>query len=225
MTKRTRWRLAVVLLPASLAVALVAASLLGAREPGKARAAPAQTPAPSLFRNIPQRGAVLGNPAAPVTLVEYADLQCPYCADWAVGALPVLVDEYVRSGKLRIVFRGMAFLGPESDTALRTAVAAGRQNKLWDVVHALYERQGGENSGWVTESLLAEVAPGVDVDERYADWVSKEVERSAAAARAAGVPGTPAFQVGRTGRRLRLVEVQSLEAAALRPAIDAALAG
>ena len=143
-----------------------------------------------------------------MTLVEYADLQCPYCADWAVGALPVLVDEYVRSGKLRIVFRGLAFLGAESDTALRTAVAAGRQNKLWDVVHALYERQGAENSGWVTESLLAEVAPGVDVDERHADWVSKEIERSAAAARAAGLSGTPAFQVGRTGGRLRLVEVR-----------------
>jgi hypothetical protein len=104
-------------------------------------------------------------------------------------------------------------------------VAAGRQNELWDVVHALYERQGAENSGWVTESLLAEVAPGVDVDERYADWVSQEVKRSADAAHAARVPGTPAFQVGRTGGRLRLVEVESLEAAALRPAIDAALAG
>ncbi len=225
MTTRTRWRLAIVLLPASLAVALVSASLLGARGAGKARAAPVQTPAPSLFKNISQRGAVLGNPAAPVTLVEYADLQCPYCADWALGALPVLVDEYVRSGKLRIVFRGLAFLGAESDTALRTAVAAGRQNKLWDVVHALYERQGAENSGWVTESLLTEVAPGVAVNERYEDWVSKEVERSTAAARAAGMSGTPAFQVGRTGGRLRLVEVRSLEAAALRPAIDAALAG
>ena len=225
MTTRTRWLLGVVLLPATLAVALMAASLLGAREPAKAKAAPAPAPAPSIFKNIPQRGAVLGNPAAPVTLVEYADLQCPYCADWSIGALPVLVDEYVRTGKLRIVFRGMAFLGAESDTALRTAVAAGGQNRLWDVVHALYERQGAENSGWVTESLLAEVAPGVDVDERSADWVGKEVERSAAAARAAGVSGTPAFQVGRTGGRLKLVEVESLEAAALRPAIDAALAG
>ncbi|MGH2931427.1 MAG: DsbA family protein [Gaiellaceae bacterium] len=226
MKSRTRLRLGVVLLAAaSLAVALVAASQLGAREPGGARAEPAPMPTPSLFRNVPQRGAVLGNPAAPVTLVEYADLQCPYCATWAVGALPVLVDEYVRSGKLRIVFRGMAFLGVESDTALRTAVAAGRQNMLWNVVHALYERQGAENSGWVTESLLAEVAPGVDVNERYEDWVSQEVQRSAAAARAARVAGTPAFQVGRTGGRLRLVEVQSLEAAALRPAIDAALAG
>ena len=137
----------------------------------------------------------------------------------------MLVDEYVRSGKLRIVFRGLAFLGAESDTALRTAVAAGRQNMLWDVVHALYEHQGAENSGWVTESLLAEVAPGVDVDERDEDWVSQQVECSAAAARAAHVSGTPAFQVGRTGGRLRRVEVQSLEAAALRPAIDAALAG
>lgn len=224
MTRTRSWRLGVVVLAAaSLAAALVAVSQLGAGEPAAARAV--VPPTPGLFAGIPQRGAVLGNPAAPVTLVEYADLQCPYCADWAVGALPVLIDEYVRAGKLRIVFRGMAFLGLESDTALRTAVAAGRQNKLWDVVHSLYEQQGAENSGWVTESLLSEVAPGVDVNERNEDWVSQEIQRSAAAARAAHVPGTPAFQVGHTGGHLRLVEVQALEAAALRPAIDAALAG
>ena len=96
-----------------------------------------------------------------MTLVEYADLQCPYCAQWALDALPTLVEDYVKPGKLRIVFRGLAFIGPDSDKALRTAIAAGENDHLWDVVHGLYVHQGAENAGWVTDGLVTEIAAGV----------------------------------------------------------------
>src|SRR4051812_750117 len=79
------------------------------------RPAAAVTAKTRAFPGIPQQGAALGRPTAPVTLVEYADLQCPYCAEWARRTLPVLASDYVRSGRLRIVFRGLAFVGPESD--------------------------------------------------------------------------------------------------------------
>ena len=82
-----------------------------------------------LLRGIPQQGTALGSPDAPVTLVEYADLQCPYCAQWARDAFPELVRDYVRTGRVRIVFRGLAFLGPDSDAALRAALAAGQQRR------------------------------------------------------------------------------------------------
>ena len=166
-----------------------------------------------------------------MTLVEYADLQCPYCAQWARDALPTLVDDYVRAGKLRIVFHGLAFLGPDSNTALRTAVAAGRENHLWDVVHGLYLNQGSENAGWVTDTLVQEIAggvPGLEPDEllatRWEKTIDPELERFAAAAKAAGVQGTPAFQVGPTGGRLERVEVASLDPEGIVPAIEAALA-
>ncbi len=97
-----------------------------------------------LLDGIPQEGAVLGRPDAPATLVEDGDVQCPYCAAWASGALPELVRDYVRPGKLRIEFRGLAFVGPESDTGLRAALAAGEQRKLWNVVDLLYQNQGPE---------------------------------------------------------------------------------
>lgn len=58
---------------------------------------------------------------------------------------------------MRIVFRGLAFIGPESERALRVTLAAGRQNRLWDVLEALYHRQGTENSGWVTDQMLEEI--------------------------------------------------------------------
>lgn len=198
---------------------LIGLSRLGADEP---QAAPALAE-PSALAGVPQDGITLGSPTAPVTLVEYADLQCPYCAEWARGTLPALLDSYVRPGKVRIVFRGLAFLGPDSDRALRAALAAARQDRLWNVVDALYRRQGPENSGWVTESLLEEVAGADALAQRGDAWVDGEIAAAAVAARAAGIPGTPSFQVGPTGGRLQLVQLRSLGLEGLQPAIEAAL--
>ena len=227
-----RLRLAAVLCAAAaLAGTLVAASVIGARDEGTAPApAAAPEPEPSLFAGIEQQGAALGSPDAPVTLVEYADLQCPYCARWSLDTMPTLVDEYVRAGRLRIVFHGLAFLGPDSDKALRTAVAAGRANHFWDIVHGLYANQGAENSGWVTDDLVVGIAagiPGLDGEElltaRWDDSVDPDLKRFAAAARAAGINGTPSFQLGPTGGRLERVEVESLGPEGIVPAIEAAL--
>ena len=144
-----------------LGFALIGTSRLGAEtDPPRVQERAAATPASPLLDGIPQDGTVLGRPDAPVTLIEYADLQCPYCAQWARGALPLLVREYVRTGKLRIEFRGLAFIGPDSDTALRAALAAGRQNRLWNVVELLYADQGprtpaGRASSWSIASHRA----------------------------------------------------------------------
>ena len=212
--------LAALAIAAAIAAALVAASPLDAGEP-QVKPAAREAQATDPYSGIPQDGAVLGRPNAPVTVVEYADLQCPYCAEWAARTLPVLVHDYVRTGKVRLVFRGLAFLGPDSDTALRAALAAGKEQRLWNVVHDLYARQGPENSGWVDEGLLDELGAG-DLD-RAAPWIDARIERDASAARAAGVSGTPAFQVGRTGGRLELVAMSSLEPEGTLPAVDAAL--
>lgn len=213
-----------------LAVALVGALVLGGSLIGASRlgteegAASPLEPLPSILDGIPQSGAVLGSPKAPVTLVEYADLQCPYCAEWTHRAFPALVERYVRQGKVRIVFRGLAFLGTDSDRALRTAVAAAREDRLWNVVEGLYHRQSHENSGWVTEALLDELAGPRALTSRNAPWVVAEMANSSRAARAAGITGTPAFQIGKTGGRLQTVPLRSLGPEGIQPAIEAILA-
>ena len=177
-----------------------------------------------LFSGIPQEGLTLGRDDAPVTLVEYADLQCPYCAEWSVRTLPVLVSRYVRTGRVRIVFRGLAFIGPDSETALRTALAAGREGRLWDSVHGLYGRQGLENSGWVRDALDD---PRLELEKfeqrRGEPWVDAQLEASRALAEAAGIRGTPSFQIGLTGGALELVRLDSLGPEGITPAIDALL--
>ena len=162
-----------------------------------------------------------------MTLVEYADLQCPYCGEFSRNALPSLVADYVRTGKVKLVFRGLAFVGPESDAALRGALAAGQQNRLWNFVHLLYENQGAENSGWVTDGFIRSVAgeiAGVDVTRLVTDSQSTSVTEAFAAAQqlaaSDGVNSTPSFRVGRTGGALTALDVNSLDPAAFRPTLD-----
>lgn len=240
----TRLRVGIVLGGAALLAALmVAASLLGGRDdaprpapvahedasPTEAVAAADETE--RLLRGIPQDGIALGSPDAPVTLVEYADLQCPYCALWAQDAFPAIVDEYVRPGHVRIVFRGLAFIGPESDTALRSALAAGAQARLWQVVHLLYGNQGAENAGWVTEDFLRALGRSVRglnaarmLGERGSDAVERELGAAQRAAQAAGIQGTPSFEAGPTGGALEPLPVASLGPEEIRARLEALLA-
>ena len=159
-----------------------------------------------------------------------AKLERPWFSGGARLALPVLVRDYVRPGKLRIVFSGMHFVGPDSETALRTALAAAVQKRFWNVLELLYENQGTENTGWVTDSLLRSIVdavPGLNtqkmLDARHSAEVDRLLAEADALAQRAGVSSTPTFAVGKTGSTLRIVHVSSLGATGLEPAIDAAL--
>jgi len=219
---------------AVVAAALVAASLLGSgAAQGEPPASDPSLAAPAardaLFRGIPQDGISLGSPQAPVTLVEYADLQCPYCAQWARDAFPTIVEQYVRAGQVRVVFRGLSFIGEDSDTALRAALAAGEQDRMWDVVHGLFVRQGAENSGLVSDTLLGSFAgTGLDTQRMLArtqsPWVERQLAAASRAAERVGVPGTPFFQAGPTGGTLTPLRVSSLDADTFRRELDRLLA-
>jgi protein-disulfide isomerase len=198
---------------AGLAAVLIAVSVTGGEdEPATTLHGVAETDA--LLEGIPQQGNVLGKPGAPVTIVEYADFQCPACQVWALSTLPTIVDEYVRTGKAKIVFNGVAFLGPDSVTALQTAAAAGRQGKFWNVAELLFHNQGGENSGWVTDDLLRSIggAAGLDADRMLDERDSAEVAAALAeaqnVAQTAGLSlgPTPSFEVGRTGGQSTVVQ-------------------
>lgn len=158
---------------------------------------------------IPQSGNVLGSPTAPVTLQYFGDLECPICKDFTLGALPTIVQKWVRAGKLRIEYRSLETATREPEvfkTQQIAALAAGKQNKMWYFVELFYHEQGEESSGYVTEKYLQNLAqqvPGLDLakwtSDRNDQTLSNQVTTDAQAANNAGFNGTPSFLIGKTG--------------------------
>jgi protein-disulfide isomerase len=175
-----------------------------------------------LFARIPQRDNVLGRPGAQVTLVEYVDLQCPFCQAFETQLLPKLVARYVRTGEVKVVMRPIAFIGPDSERGRLAALAAARQNRLFDFSELLYFNQGAENSGWLDDAMIRRAAgstPGLDVGTLLGARNSASIRSQAGTydsqAQADGVQATPTILVGRTGGALRQVanDLSSISAA------------
>jgi protein-disulfide isomerase len=186
----------------------------------------------ALVGGIPQHGLVLGDPRAQVRMVEFADLQCPYCDEFATQALPQLIARYVRPGKLSIEFRNLSFIGPDSVRAARVAAGAEQQNRLWNFVELMYFNQGEENTGYATDGYLRRLlaaVPGLDVAaaERVGEGPhgAAELTTANAAASANGIDATPSFLIGRAGAPLQRFEPNALTAGAFTGALDQLIGG
>jgi protein-disulfide isomerase len=169
---------------------------------------------------IPQNGNVLGSPGAPVTLVYFGDLQCPFCGEFTRETLPKLIQKYVRTGKVRLEYRSLETATREPET-FRTqqiaALAAGKQNKAWNYIELFYNEQGKENSGYVTDAFLQRLArqvQGLEFSKWQSDRGSSElaaqVVTDAQVANNEGLTGTPSFLVGTTGGSMKKFEASSL---------------
>jgi protein-disulfide isomerase len=213
-----------------LVVAIVISLSGGDSEPASTSAIDGGT-IEQMLEGIPQDGDWIGSPDAPVVLVEFADLQCPFCKNFANSVLPQLIEDYVRPGKVRMQWQGLAFIGPDSETALRFALAAGEQEKLWNVTELLYRYQGGENDGWVTDELLrgvGEAVPGLDVDQVFADMDSDAVDAAidASSQRAqAQLPriSTPSFLAGPSDADPTFLELESFDYETFKAELDSLL--
>jgi len=191
----------------------------------------APTDGAALFEGIPQDRALLGSPDAPVTLIVFEDLQCPICQSFVEEGLPEIVEEYVRPGKARLRFAGLAFIGPDSEKALLHVVAAGAQGKLWQLADRLYASQGGENEGWVTDELLERLSAELGIDyAKLAGAADGQVALDQANAMATEaerreVPGTPWFYVQVGDGEPYEVRPGSFAIEEFREILDVALAG
>jgi protein-disulfide isomerase len=218
--RQRRWLLgATLVVAAAVVAAAIAIGGAGGDESGTTTGKPAGTAAVSgLFDGIPQRGVELGDPRAPVTVTEYADLQCPFCGESAREELPRVVRRFVRPGRVKLVFRSLAFLGPDSARGARVVAAVGLQNRLWQMVDLVYRNQGEENSGWLNDAYLRRVAAAAGADakralaERGSVAVNAQLEEARSAAKAAKVESTPTYVIARGGRQVgRVTEAGGLE--------------
>lgn len=186
----------------------------------------------ALLKGIPQTGTTLGWPVAPVTMTEYIDLQCPICDEFETQVFPDLVHRYIRTKKVKVVMKPWAFIGPDSFRGQAVALAAAKQNKAFNFAAVLYDNQGTENTGWLTDDMLYTIAasvPGLKIDplfsQRSSAAVKSEASQVAADATAQKVSGTPTiFVEAAAGRPVRVPMKNGLDETTLVQYLNSALA-
>ena len=183
----------------------------------------------SIFAGIPQHGDTLGRANAPVTMSVFEDPQCPFCRQWDLETLPTVIKRYVKTGRLKLVYRGIEIIGPNSVLALQAIYAAGVQNKLWTFSDELYKLQGAENSGWITSAVLRRAARATGADgAAILSALGSSAVRAGLAdagkeATAGAVQGTPTFVIDRPPAIPRPLSVAALDPATFTQALDAAI--
>jgi protein-disulfide isomerase len=188
---------------------------------------PAARDVTAILRGIPQDRLTLGNPDAPILLVEFVDLQCPFCRQFAADSWPDIVRRYIRTGKIKMELRLTAVLGEQSAKANKAVMAAGLQDRMWDASMRFYDVQGQENTGYVTDSFLHGVLGGVHgldlaraMKARTSAAVRDELGAVYSMQRRYGVGSTPTLLIGTDDTDLSLVAEGVVSAENLAQAIN-----
>ena len=158
---------------------------------------------------VTQEGApFIGDPKAPVVMAYWFDYQCPFCRESEEKIMTQLITDYVKPGKLKILFKDFAFLGPDSQTAALAARAVWEvaPDKFYDWHKAMFDHQDEENAGWGKKEdiiALTKTIPGIDaakVEQLMTDHAKdygKAIDADVAEGKAMGIEGTPGVIVGK----------------------------
>jgi len=145
---------------------------------------------------------ILGDPSAPITIVEFGDYQCHQCYNWFHNTKPAIFQEYIETGKANLVFVDLAFLGRDSPKAAQASYCAEDQQMYWEYHDMLYNFQEPKiDGGWANSERLKAFAGNLGLDmELFESCLdsgkySKRVQYNIQQARDHGVRGTPGFFV------------------------------
>lgn len=214
--KFRRARMLNVILGALAAGLLAVAVVAVVTRPGgdlASSAAPSATPASGegtlaeqVARGDAEDGFAIGDPDAPVTVVQWTDFTCPYCAAFARDTLPTLVERYVDTGQVRWEFHDVAFFGDNSVAAAAAARAAAEQGLGYEYLMAVYAVAPASGHPEMPREKLLGFAEQVGVPDMAAfeaaldaGELSAVVESDTALAQQLGVTSVPFFVIGDGG--------------------------
>jgi protein-disulfide isomerase len=198
---------AAAIIGAIIAVSVVSLSLFPSPNPalqsnGGNGAEETHTQSSLSISSLVQKGYhVKGDVDAPVTLIEFADFQCPFCGRFARQTAPIIDSEYIDTGKVNMVFKHLALRGSDSISASMGLQCAGEQGKFWEYHDVLFQNQGAENSGWASREKLKEFASDIGLDRQQFDSCLDEekykptVERDLAMVKELDFHTTPSFLI------------------------------
>ena len=108
---------------------------------------------------------MMGDPSAPITILEWGDYQCTFCFRFHESSLKILEDEYIDTGKVNLVFKDFPLNGPDSILAAEASYCAGEQGKYWEYHDEIYTNWAGEKTGWITRASLTSFAESVEMSD------------------------------------------------------------
>lgn len=142
---------------------------------------------------------ILGNPSAPITIIEFGDYQCPNCYRWYHTVKPDIYENFIKTGKANLVFVDLALLGKDSPKAAEATYCAEDQGKYWEYHDLLYQLQHGIDDGWASSEKLKEYASGLGLDmDLFSSSLDsgkfeKRIQYNIEEAIKQGATGTPTF--------------------------------
>ena len=144
---------------------------------------------------------IVGNPNAPITILEWGDFQCTFCYRFHESSLDIIQREYIETGIANLVFKDFPLNGPDSVLAAEAAYCAEDQGKYWSYHDELYANWAGEKTGWITDDSLNQFAITSNLDiEKFNSCLDDHKYRQRVLdleqfGREIGIDATPSFLI------------------------------
>ena len=151
--------------------------------------------------NLTSGSPVLGSTSAPITIVEFGDYQCEACYRWYHNTRADIIDNYIETGKVNLVFMDLPFLGRDSITAAQATYCADDQGKYWEYHETLYNFQEAIDNGWASKDRLVSFAFNLDMNmDEFNDCMdsskyAKRVKANYDESQRFGAEATPTFLI------------------------------
>ena len=170
-----------------------------------------------LTQPVIQNASALGSDTANITIVEFGDYKCQYCARFHRETKSQLIDNFVDTGQVKFMFKDFVVndkpLDKQSTLAARASYCAADQGKYWQYHDEVYDNSKGEDVGWVTKEILNQFAQNVQVPDlmKFSECVDSQkyndvVAQNNELARSLGVSATPTFLIIKQGRQPEGIE-------------------
>jgi len=176
-------------------------------------------------KNLIDNGSpIMGNPNAPITVLEWGDYQCTFCFRFHESSLNILLAEYIDTGKVKLVFKDFPLNGPDSILAAEASYCAEDQGRYWAYHDELYTNWAGERTGWINYASLNKFAKSIDLEiEQFSSCLNDHKYRQKVLelekfGRAVGIDATPSFLIFNDEKIIKIRGNQPIDA--FRQAID-----
>jgi len=160
---------------------------------------------------------IMGNQNAPITILEWGDYQCTFCYKFHQNTLDIINEDFIKTGKVKLVFKDFPLNGPDSFLAAEAAYCAQDQEKYWQYHDELYKNWGGERTGWVTRDSLEKFGTTVNLDlNKFNNCLDKQKYQERVISlhefgKEIGIDATPSFLVFNDEKIIKIRGNQPLE--------------